>query len=200
MTNTMPLQAECMFDAQAVARLRKREPGAMADLYDRYGNIAYSVVIRIVGNHHMAEGLVQETFLRVWTRMSQYAPERGSLRAWILTIARNKAIDHLRSFSGRAQVSDAGSDRLERLPCDDKRSQPSFDDGFIPMRAALAKLTDDHRVVLELAYFQGMTQTEMAARLNQPLGTVKTWVRTALRVLRLELQPVPPTPVRIESK
>lgn len=88
---------ELKSDSLLFARLREREPEAMIDVYGRYGPICYSVIIRIVGDHHASEDLVQETLLRVWTRTHLYEPGRGNLRSWIISIARNQAIDHLRS-------------------------------------------------------------------------------------------------------
>lgn len=188
---TNPSQDHLKSDAQLVLRLRKREHASMGETYDRYGNIAYSVILRIVGHHHTAEDLTQETFLRVWTHVHLYDPDRGPLRSWIIVIARNKAIDYLRCSQGRNELRSFDDDRLEQCQFDaSKHSWPADELWFSSVKAVLHKLTENQRKVLDLAYFQGMSQTEMAEALNQPLGTVKTWVRTALRVLRDELQTI----------
>lgn len=112
----MPPQSATV-DLSVVARLRKREPAAMAELYDHYGNIVHSLVFRIVGDHHTAEDLVQETFLTVWTRAHLYTLERGAVRVWILSIARNKALDYIRyaCSSGTRQINVGGSIHFERF-------------------------------------------------------------------------------------
>lgn len=156
----------------------------MEDVYDCHGKFSYSIVLRLVGDHHVAEDLVQETFLRVWTRIHLYSPDRGALRAWVAAIARNLALDHLRSCSVRRQTLNFEPSRLEQLPS--PVSQPDRE-LFFRVDAAFDKLTAEQKKVLDLAYFQGMSQTEMAGLLKRPLGTVKTWVRIALRTLRTEI-------------
>src|ERR1700722_15593364 len=99
-------------DANLVRRLKAHEPKAMNDLYDRYGRLTYSLILRIVRNPSTAEDLVQETFLRVWNRVQSFDAERGALGAWVLTVARNRAIDYLRSTDGRMH---AGAVELEQL-------------------------------------------------------------------------------------
>ncbi|HLJ51567.1 MAG TPA: sigma-70 family RNA polymerase sigma factor [Bryobacteraceae bacterium] len=175
-------------DPELVRRLKKRDPDAMAELYDRYGRIAYALIYRVVKNDGVAEDLVQETFLRVWNRIQAFDDEKGALGPWILTIARNRAIDYLRSVDGRMAQSAFELDKIE---------QPAFFASFESdilnldrvraLRSAFERLTANQRLVLELAYFEGLSQTEMAERLKQPLGTIKTWVRTALKLLRDEL-------------
>ena len=175
-------------DGDLVRRLKAREPKAMADLYKRCGRLAYSVILRIVRNTGVAEDLTQETFLRVWNRVGSFNAERGALTPWVLTVARNRAIDHLRSMDGRMEASAVDLDHLERpgLFTDLEASAISIDRSR-RLKSALEKLSANQRAVIELAYYEGLSQTEMAERLNQPLGTVKTWTRTALQLLRAEL-------------
>jgi RNA polymerase sigma-70 factor (ECF subfamily) len=175
-------------DADLARRLRARDAGAMRELYDRYGRLIYSVIMRMVRNSAAAEDLVQETFLRVWNRIQAFDQERGALGPWILTVARNRAIDYLRSADGRMSAGTLGLERLE---------QPgqlwNFDDRALSLdrarrlKDAFEKLTPDQKTVVELAYYEGLSQTEMAERMKQPLGTVKTWIRSALKVLREQL-------------
>jgi len=175
-------------DSDLARRLKAREPQALSQLYDRYGRIAYSLIFRVVRNPAVAEDLVQETFLRVWNRAQSFDDQRGALGSWVLTVARNRAIDYLRSIDGRMSAGALELDRAEN---------PSlfsgWDDGILSMdrtrrlKSAFEKLSQNQRLVIEMAYYEGLSQTEMADRLKQPLGTVKTWVRSALKVLREEL-------------
>jgi RNA polymerase sigma-70 factor (ECF subfamily) len=175
-------------DADLARRLKSREPHAMSDLYDRYGRIAFSLIYRIVRNTAAAEDLVQETFLRVWNRAQSFDQQRGSLGPWILTVARNRAIDYLRSIDGRMSAGSLELDRLESpaLFSDFEDNALSLD-RTRRLKSAFEKLSPNQRMVIELAYFEGLSQTEMAERIKQPLGTVKTWVRSALKALREEL-------------
>lgn len=178
-------------DPSLVRRLKAHEPKAMNDLYDRYGRVAYSLIYRIVRNSSTAEDLVQETFLRVWNRVQSFDAERGALGAWVLTIARNRAIDYLRSVDGRMEASAIELDHLERPGLFAKLDTTALAlDRVRRLKSAFEKLTPVQRQVIELAYYEGMSQTEMAERLKQPLGTVKTWTRSALKILRDELAEV----------
>jgi len=184
------LQAALRFkdDGDLARRLRARDPHVMPALYDRYGRLAYSLIYRVVRDAGVAEDLVQETFLRVWNRAQSFDAERGALGPWILTVARNRAIDHLRSVEGRMAAGALELDRIENPAL-----FSSFEDSALTidrarrLKEAFTKLTPAQKEVIELAYFEGLSQTEMAERLKQPLGTVKTWVRTALKVLREQL-------------
>ena len=175
-------------DEELARRLQRREPQAMADLYDRFGRLAYSVILSIVRDASLAEDLVQETFLRVWNRASAFEAGRGALGPWLLTIARNRAIDHIRSVGSRIQRNSFEFDAREHpsLFVDMERDSRHTDHGRV-IRKALSNLSENQRQVIELAYYEGLSQTEMAERMGQPLGTIKTWVRSALKQLRTEL-------------
>ena len=175
-------------DGDLAARLKRREPTAMGELYDRYGRLAYSLIYRIVRDVGVAEDLVQETFLRVWNRAQGFDAERGALGPWLLAVARNRAIDYVRSAGGKMAKGALELEYAERPALfinfeADVLSQ----DQARRVRAALEKLNENQRHVIELAYFEGLSQSEMAERMGQPLGTVKTWVRTALKNLREDL-------------
>ncbi len=175
-------------DSGLAERLKRREPQAMGDLYDRYGRLAYSLILRIVRDQEMAEDLVQETFIRVWSRAQAFDSERGALGPWLLAVARNRAIDYLRSVDGRMARSSYELVEMENPALfANLESQMMVSDLAGRVREAMSKLNSSQRSVIELAYFDGLSQTEIAERLGQPLGTVKTWVRTALKNLREEL-------------
>jgi RNA polymerase sigma-70 factor (ECF subfamily) len=175
-------------DEDLVKRLQQRDPRAMGDLYDRFGKLAFSVILSIVRDPATAEDLVQETFLRVWNRIQAFEAGRGALGPWLLAIARNRAIDHVRSMSSRMDRNSFEFDAREHpsLFVDMEREVVNTDHARI-IRQAIAKLNQNQRRVIELAYYEGLSQSEMAEKMGQPLGTVKTWVRTALKILRDEL-------------
>ena len=175
-------------DSDLARRLKNRDPHAMSDLYDRYGRLAYSLIFRVVRDTGVAEDLVQETFLRVWNRVQSFDQERGALGPWILTVARNRAIDYLRSADGRMSAGALELDRTETPAAFSNLEDSALTlDRARRLQAAFEKLNANQRTVIELAYYEGLSQTEMAERMHQPLGTVKTWVRTALKALREEL-------------
>jgi RNA polymerase sigma-70 factor (ECF subfamily) len=165
-------------DADLVRRLQRRDPQAMAELYDRYGRRAYVLILRVVRDGSIAEDLVQETFLRVWRRVHGFDGERGALGPWLMAVARNSAIDYLRSAGGRIRYAlETETDH----PCrfSDLGKEILNLDRVRRVNSALEKLTANQRTVIELAYFEGLSQTEMAKHMRQPVGTVKTWVRSA---------------------
>lgn len=170
-----------------IARLQRRDPQALAELYDRYGRMAYSLVLRVVRDQAIAEDLVQETFLRVWNRVHSIDSGKGALGPWLLAIARNRAIDYLRSSAGRERNS-VEWDEADHSPLyREMETELLISDQARRVRVAMEKLAPHYRTVMELAYFEGLSQSEMAVRMGQPLGTIKTWVRTALQSLRDEL-------------
>lgn len=172
-------------DESLVRRLKNRDPEAMAEVYDRYGRITYTLIFRIVRNTAAAEDLVQETFLRVWNRVHGFHQDRGALGPWILAVARNRAIDYLRSLDARMARHATDLDERPELFVHSEQDILSFDHAR-QLRGAFEKLTPNQKMAIELAYFEGLSQSEIAGRMKQPLGTIKTWVRTALRTLREE--------------
>jgi RNA polymerase sigma-70 factor (ECF subfamily) len=175
-------------DEDLARRLRQRDARAMSDLYDRFGRLAFSVILSIVRDASTAEDLVQETFLRVWNRIHAFEAGRGALGPWLLAIARNRAIDHVRSLRSRMDRNSFELDAREHpsLFVDMERDVFNTDRARL-IKRAISRLNENQRTVIELAYYEGLSQTEMAEKMGQPLGTVKTWVRSALRSLREEL-------------
>ena len=175
-------------DANLAERLKKKDPDAMAELYDRFGRLAYSVILGIVHDGATAEDLMQETFLRVWNRVQGFDSERGALGAWLLAVARNRAIDHVRSVGARMSLNCFELEERDHPSLFVNMEQDlSSKENARRIRQAVARLNDNQKQVIELAYYEGLSQTEMAEKLGQPLGTVKTWARTALKVLREEM-------------
>jgi RNA polymerase sigma-70 factor (ECF subfamily) len=161
---------------------------ALADLYDRHAARVYSLALRIVRDAGDAEDVVQEVFAQAWRQASRYTASRGAVTAWLLTLARSRAIDRLRARRARpeAQGADTAATELADLA-------PPVDWQYLSaeqirlVRAALEQLPFLQRVAIELAYFDGLTHVEIAARLEEPLGTVKTRIRSALTKLRESL-------------
>jgi RNA polymerase sigma-70 factor (ECF subfamily) len=174
-------------DADLVERMHRRDAQALGELFDRYGRLVYSVILRVVHDASMAEDLVQETYLRVWNRVRGFDARKGSIGPWLLAIAHNCAIDYLRSSGGRPRNVVSFEDTDHPALRTDMEREILGSDRARQIQAALQKLSPNQRRAIELSYFGGLSQLEVAARMGHPLGTVKTWVRMALRNLRDDL-------------
>ena len=156
---------------------------AFEELYDRHNAMLWSIVLRIVGKAPEAEEVLQDAWLQVWRSAGTYQPSRGTVVGWLLTLARSRAIDRLRSLMSR-QSAEAS----ERIEPPARTSEPPVEMARVQVQeqvaAALSALPTQQREVLQLAYFTGLSQSEIAARLGAPLGTVKSWTRQALSRLR----------------
>jgi len=174
-------------DRSCLERVRAGDTRALEELYDRHGDLLYSLVMRILRSAADAEEVVQEAWLQAWRKAGSFDPARGTVAAWLITIARNRAIDRLRSEGSRERAQAlAGAEPA--APVADASGEVGQRTLAEHMASALATLERQHREVLELAYFGGLSQTEIATRLGAPLGTVKSWTRQALARLR-ELVP-----------
>lgn len=175
-------------DPSIVARLADGDMDAAAELYDRFAAQLFGLARRIVRNDGDAEEVVQDVFAQAWRTAGAFQSSRGSVGAWLLMMTRSRAIDRLRAREARPDLAaDAytdSSDARSVLPAD----QVVADEEAAQVRAALAGLAGPQREALELAYFEGLSQSEIAARLTQPLGTIKTRMRTALQTLRERLR------------
>lgn len=173
-------------DQEALQRMAQRDADALADLYDRHSRAIFSFALHIVGEQADAEDVVQEVFSQAWAQAPRYQASRGSVAAWLFTITRSRAIDRLRARRARPDSEAAARSQLDDLV--DPAAPPDLSlvtgEQVNRLRNAIAGLPVSQRAVVELAYFEGLTQTEIAARLEEPLGTVKTRVRLALLKLR----------------
>ena len=175
-----------------MARLAMRDIKAFEALYDRYGTLVYSTALRVVGDTQLAEDIAQEVFLRIWRRPDHYLPERGRFVTWLLSVARNGAVDQIRTRGRRRRHETAGEESARELPADEGRDpalMAQVADERQKVRRALASLPPEQRRVIEMAYYGGYTQQEIAAMLSQPLGTVKTRIRLGMQKLRAALEP-----------
>jgi RNA polymerase sigma-70 factor (ECF subfamily) len=156
---------------------------AFLALYDRYVSRVHGLTLYILRDPQLAEEATQDTFLKLWSRARQYVTERGAFLPWLLTIARHVALDRLRLEARRPLMADTNDpeDAWERLP--DRASLPE-ESRWRSLYFAVQSLPTDQRKVIELAYYQGMSQSEIAEVLGWPLGTVKTRIRTAMQKLR----------------
>jgi RNA polymerase sigma-70 factor, ECF subfamily len=158
-------------DEALVALAARSEQSALAELYDRYGRTAYGLALRILRDQALAEDAVQDAFLTIWRTASRFMPERGKASTWILTLVHRRAVDAVRREQRRR------ADPLERAA--EPAVEGAEDDAFLRLQrervqAALRHLPDAQREALELAYYGGFSQSELAERLGQPLGTIKS--------------------------
>jgi RNA polymerase sigma-70 factor (ECF subfamily) len=180
-------------DEELMQRLAYRDLVAFRALYDRYGNLVYSAALRVVRDAQIAEDMVQEIFLRIWRKPESYVAQRGRFVTWLTSVTRNRAVDEVRSRGRRFRHEMASPEEQEReLPAseqDDPALTAELSDQRRLIIAALTQIPAEQREIIELAYFGGLTQQEIAERLSQPLGTVKTRIRLGMQKLRAALTP-----------
>jgi RNA polymerase sigma-70 factor (ECF subfamily) len=174
------------------AALSQGRECALATLYDRFGGAVYSLALRVTGDRGAAEEISVDAFMQVWQQAGRFNADQGSLQSWLFTIARSRAIDRVRSAKAmkRTQAEDMTADQHVERP--DETAELAERRELV--RNAMAGLTPAQRVALELAYFEGLSHAQIAERLGEPLGTVKTRVRQAMISLRRALGPVLATP------
>jgi RNA polymerase sigma factor (sigma-70 family) len=168
-------------DEALVAVVERGEESALAELYDRYGRPAYGLALRVLRDEALAEDAVQDAFLAVWRTAPRFVPERARASTWIMTLVHRRAVDLVRREEARR------AEPLDTAP--EAGSRSTEEDAWLHLerervRAALRRLPDPQRETLELAYYGGFTQAELADRLGQPLGTIKSRMFTGLGRLR----------------
>jgi RNA polymerase sigma-70 factor (ECF subfamily) len=182
-------------DGDLIAQVAGGDERAIATLYERYGGVLYAVAYRIVGQRADAEEVVIEAFAQAWREASRFASERGSVAGWLTMIARSRALDTVRARSRRDRLTaSAAADRTGLSPAmgewqPDPARVVEHAERRAKVREALESLAPAQRQAIELAYFEGLSQSEIAERLQEPLGTVKTRVRLAMQKLRESLRP-----------
>ncbi len=187
-TSAEALAADAI-DVALVARLSNRETDALAALYDRWSSTVRSLVARIVGDPSDTDEVVEEVFWQLWQQADRFDATRGRVAVWMLTIARSRALDRARARKRRRddvpETRDDGSSRLAQIPSAEDAVDPGeFADQRQRVSAALGALPPDQRDVVMLAYFSGLSQSEIAEHLGVPLGTIKTRTRLAFSKLR----------------
>ena len=182
-------KAERLADEELMPLVGRKDPEAFEVLYDRHGGVAYSLAYRIVGDRAAAEEVTQEAFISVWRSGARFDAARGSVRSWLLSVVRNRAIDALRSRARKAPKLDFDDEAvLAQRPADEQTDEEAVRrETAGELRGALGALPSEQSRVVELAYFGGFSQSEIAAMLNLPLGTVKGRMRLGLEKIRGEL-------------
>jgi RNA polymerase sigma-70 factor (ECF subfamily) len=189
-THSEPDRAQS--DTALVLRLVQQDVRAFEELYDRHSRAVYSLVLRILQQAATAEEVVQDVFLQVWRKAEHFDSSRGPFVPWLLTLSRNRALDHLRLKGERQRRRE---DQTEEFPA--TRITPDFEDSLDEKRRAarvrelMHSLQPKQRRAIELAYFEGLSHSEIASTLNEPLGTVKGWIRNGILRLREGLQTAP---------
>jgi RNA polymerase sigma factor (sigma-70 family) len=174
-------------DRAVLARVANGELDALQDLYDRYRTMAYSIALRITADASLAEDVVQDAFLGAWRNAARYVEGKGSVKTWLLSIVHHRAVDAVRRRRPTTELPDAESPPPAGLTLPDIWQEVAGNLDRAEIAAALATLSDVQREAIELAYFGGLTQVEIAERTGAPLGTVKSRIRLGLLALRAAL-------------
>ena len=169
-------------DAEIIARIYSGDEGAMALLYDRYSNIVYAVALRVLSDGSAAEDILQDVFMQLWRNPQAFNASRGSLATWLAVIARNRAIDQLRKKRPEVEAAETVISVAPELESTAERKL-----AIEKVRAVLAGMSAEQRAALEMAFFEGLTHVEIAGKTGQPLGTVKTRIRSGLLAVRKAL-------------
>lgn len=172
-----------MSDLELIRRIVDRDEAALAGVYDRYASLVYAVALRVLRDSAAAEEVLQDIFYRLWMVAPRFDPARGSLPAWLAVSSRHRAIDRLRR---REPDKEADASTAEIHLSIDLEEQTHRDGLMDRVRAALARLPQAQRKLVELAYFEGLTHSELASRTGEPLGTIKSRLRAAVASLRKE--------------
>jgi RNA polymerase sigma-70 factor (ECF subfamily) len=170
-------------DIELLRGIAGGDEAALEQLYERYRLILFGLLLRILHSRAEAEDCLQEVFLQIWRQAASFDEARGRPFTWLVTLARSRAIDRLRSLASRDRTAQSSAREVVEQTSDAVTDAISSERSRVVQRA-LASLPAEQRRVLELAYFEGLTQTEIAARLNQPLGTVKTRTRSGMLKLK----------------
>jgi len=170
-------------DLAAVTAMKAGDQGAIAELYDRYSSIVYAVALRVLGDTGAAEDVLQEVFLQLWRNPSAFDSARGSLAAWLAVITRNRAIDTLRKRKPETDIENVIVCVAPDLASDADRTRVAA-----KIRGVLSTMPSPQKNALEMAYFEGLTHSEIANKTGEPLGTIKTRIRAGLLALRKAFQ------------
>jgi RNA polymerase sigma-70 factor (ECF subfamily) len=184
--NSTAREAATPTDAELLTAMAQKQDWALAALYDRYAGMLYGLALKILGDSAPAQDVVHEAFMTAWRKAETYSQNRGQVATWLIVLCRNLAIDQYRvkmRLASRKVEFEAAAKTLMSMEDDPAMTAVAADD-VRRLREALVKLAPEQKQVIEMAYFQGMTQTEIAAATKTPLGTVKTRTRQALLTLR----------------
>jgi RNA polymerase sigma-70 factor (ECF subfamily) len=167
-------------DWSLIERVVRKDESALSELYDRYSGLVYSEARRILRDEGAAEEILQDLFYQIWQTASRFDPQRGSLAGWLVVVARNRAISKLRRKSGKAEELPQNAVDL-RVDLETSSSQNLLVE---KVRRVLSGLPEGQRAAVEYAYFEGMSHSEIAEKTGEPLGTIKTRIRSAMETLK----------------
>jgi RNA polymerase sigma-70 factor, ECF subfamily len=179
-----PVTADSAGAVRLIQQVAKQDRDAFSELYDRFSTLVFTLAMRILKAHSDAEDLLQQVFVEIWRQAHVYSAEHSSPEAWIINIARSRAIDKIRSIRRMERSFVLIDDPARAESGENTESSVAESEVRIPVNSALANLPNAQRKVLELAYLDGLTQVEIAERLAEPLGTVKTRMRSGIQRLR----------------
>ena len=173
-------------DIRLLQRIAERDSRSFQELYRKYSGLLFSAISNVLNDHHDAEDVMQEVLVQIWNKAHLYEPRKGKPLTWLTTMARNRAIDRIRAKQRRSRLND-------EFEVENKHVQPEFESSGRDLlqdkerdsilRGAVAKLTEDQKEAIHLAYFSGLTQAEVAEKLREPLGTVKARIRRGVNRL-----------------
>jgi RNA polymerase sigma-70 factor, ECF subfamily len=180
----MQLSSDSSIAVRLIKQVANQDREAFSQLYDRFSSLIFTLAMRMLKARSDAEDLLQEVFVQIWRQAENYSAERGSPEAWITNIARSRAIDKIRSIRRMEKSFVLTEDPARAESSDNVEGSAAESEARLTMGSALTNLPEAQRQVLELAYFDGLTQSEIAERLGEPLGTVKTRIRSGIQRLR----------------
>ena len=185
--STMPLSADLLQDSDLFRRTAAGDDQSLRELHRRYSGVLLATAMRVLNNARDAEEVVQEAFVQIWEKASVYDAQRGKPLTWAMTLTRNKAIDHLRRVQRRRRLQDEVAEEAkiwDHVVENDSSDEAEAHERKDIVRSAVIQLSADQRRAIEMAFFGGMTQLEIAQKLDEPLGTVKARIRRGMLKLR----------------
>lgn len=184
--------SELEHEIELLRRTGEGDRGSFEQLYERFSGVLFATAYRVLNNQQAAEDVLQDVFIQIWEKAPLYDANRGKPLTWAVTLTRNKAIDRLRSVQRRHRLQDDVEKEAQTFEQFDDRSSLDAVEGVEKaqlIRGAIGKLSKEQREAIELAFFSGLTQTEIAERLGEPLGTIKARIRRGMMKLRELLEP-----------
>jgi RNA polymerase sigma-70 factor (ECF subfamily) len=171
-------------DVELIGRIQKRDQTALVELYERYSGLVYNMAMQVLGNEHSAEEVTQDIFFQVWRWPEKWDAQKGRFTSWLLTVTRYTSIDTLRQQNRQPPLSPHSLDDLAKLLTKKSPVEDDRRDNGVLLRSLMGDLPNEQRDIIMMAYFRGMTHSEIAEQLNLPLGTVKSRIRLGLQKLK----------------
>ena len=194
MTEAIDLEQERQIkeDIQLIQRIAERDSAAFQTFYQKYSGLIFAAISNVLNDHHDTEDVMQEVLVQLWNKAHLYEPRKGKPLTWLTTMARNRAIDRIRSKQRRSRLNDDFENENKKLQLEFEESGLELleeKERDTVVKTAVSKLNEDQREAIYLAYFNGLTQAEVAERLNEPLGTIKARIRRGVNRLEALVKP-----------